>query len=451
LSPPANEKVTDFIARNKIIPYWQINPDDSKLATDPYAMRLYSTLDDNWATYFSDINLGDGGLYKDRMLGYGTGYLIRSAEVGTPQPPATLTFKGVLNSGTKTIKLDRLLLKSWNCIGNPYTSAICLNDPASATNNFLSINVDATGNSKAIDKNFAALYFWNQEKTINGKKGVYYDVVNHASAAAYAQVGQGFFVRGNFQDAEVDFTSAMQVHQPEENLKDASVQQPTIQLIVSNEQKATSTTVEFIPGMSKGLDVGYDAGIFKADPDFALYTKLVEENGVEFQLQCLPTDQYDKLVIPVGIDSKAGGEIVFTVQSINLDPNCKVILEDKLTNTLTNLSTGSYKAAVVANTAGAGRFFLHTGDIVSGLEDQVLSDGKLTAYVRGNKEIRVIGEVGEGAVATLFNGLGQVVLTKKLGAGNLNIIGLPNLTSGLYLLNIKDKGAPQTIKIMIRK
>jgi hypothetical protein len=63
----------------------------------------------------------------------------------------------------------------------------------------------------------------------------------------------------------------------------------------------------------------------------------------------------------------------------------------------------------------------------------------------------VIGEVGEGSVATLVNGLGEVVLTKKLGAGSLNIIGLPNLGSGLYLLNINDKGTPQTIKIMIRK
>jgi hypothetical protein len=51
----------------------------------------------------------------------------------------------------------------------------------------------------------------------------------------------------------------------------------------------------------------------------------------------------------------------------------------------------------------------------------------------------------------LVNGLGQVVLTKKLGAGNLNIIGLPNLNSGLYLLNINDKGTPQTIKVIVRK
>jgi hypothetical protein len=155
------------------------------------------------------------------------------------------------------------------------------------------------------------------------------------------------------------------------------------------------------------------------------------------------------MVIPVGIDSKTAGEIVLSVNTVQLDATCKVILEDKLTNTYTDLSKGSYKTAVVANTAGTGRFFLHTGDIISGLEDQVLA-GKVTAYARGSKEIRVLGEVGDGAVATLVNGLGQVVLTKKLESGNLNIIGLPNLTSGLYLLNINDKGTPQTIKVMVR-
>ena len=275
-------------------------------------------------------------------------------------------------------------------------------------------------------------------------------MINQESAAAYAQVGQGFFVRGNFQDAEVNFTSAMQVHKPDLNLKAASAPRPAIQLIASNDQSATFTTVKFIQGMSKGLDVGYDAGVFKADPDFSLYTKLVEDNGVEFQLQCLPTDQYDKMVIPIGIDSKAAGEIVFTVQTVQLEAGCKTILEDKLTNTFTDLSNSTYKTVVSANTAGTGRFFLHTGDVISGLEDQVLP-GKLSAYTVRNIEIRIVGEVGNDAVATLYNGLGQVVLTKKLGAGSLNIIGLPNLSSGIYLLNINDKGTSQTIKVMVRK
>jgi hypothetical protein len=69
----------------------------------------------------------------------------------------------------------------------------------------------------------------------------------------------------------------------------------------------------------------------------------------------------------------------------------------------------------------------------------------------GNLEIRVIGEVSDKSVATLYNGLGKVVLTKKLSAGNLSIIGLPNLGSGVYFLNINDKSTPQTIKVVVRK
>jgi hypothetical protein len=232
--------------------------------------------------------------------------------------------------------------------------------------------------------------------------------------------------------------------------KAAAKQAPSIKLKVTNNVASASTNILFIDDATKGLDKGYDAGILKADPSFALYTKLVEPFDAEFQLQCLPPTGYDKVVIPVGIDSKAGGEIVFSVETVQLEAGCKAILEDKLTNTFTDLSIGNYKAVVAANTGGTGRFYLHTGDIVSGLEDQVL-EGKLTVYAKGNKEIRVVGEVGDGAVATLFNGLGKVVLTKKLGAGSLNIIGLPNLSSGVYMLNINDKGTAQTIKVMVRK
>ena len=73
------------------------------------------------------------------------------------------------------------------------------------------------------------------------------------------------------------------------------------------------------------------------------------------------------------------------------------------------------------------------------------------ANTKGIREIRLVGEVGNGSVAKLYNGLGQVVLTKKLGAGSQNIIGLPNLGSGVYMLKINDKGAVQTIKVMVKK
>ncbi|MEI6140717.1 MAG: choice-of-anchor Q domain-containing protein [Mariniphaga sp.] len=415
-SPTATQQINDFIADNLAIP--------SLSGTTPvqYGMMDYKTADNKWNGYFTAAKISP--------LGIGKGYMVR-----VKNPVDNLRFQGAINASASTS-----VLAGWNCIGNPFMSAIKVNT-AAGTDNFIGANW-----TKFDDSN-KALYFWNQ--TNNSGEGSY-DVVNLADGATYAQIGQGFFMKAKASD-NVSFTTTMQTHQINAPFKASATPYPEIKLIAMANAKTVSTDIKFIEGTQKGLDPGYDAGLFTTDKSFSIYTKLVEDNGVNFQLQCLPPTDYSKLVIPVGIDSKAGGEIVLSVQTVQLDPTCKVILEDKLTNTFTDLSKDTYKAAVVANTAGTGRFYLHTGDIVSGFEDQVLTDGKLTAYAKGNTEIHVIGEVGDGSVATLVNGLGQVVLIKKLGAGNLNIIGLPNLTSGLYMLNIDNNGAPQTIKMMIRK
>ncbi|MEI6143684.1 MAG: T9SS type A sorting domain-containing protein [Mariniphaga sp.] len=431
VSAPAIEDLGDFLTRNKAIPY--LSSDATILG-----MKDYNTNSNIWNVPFTTATSGS--------MVTGKGYLVRTAVVAAEA--TILNFNGTLNVGTKNVTVSLSGTNGWNCIGNPYTSAIKLSDgtvDATGLNNFLDVN------STKMDNISFGAYVYTGTGSANG-----YEVINYAApylgVDTYASLGQGFFVKAKTDGLTIAFTPAMQFHISEgvAPFKAAAKQAPSIKLKVTNGVASASTNILFIDDATKGLDKGYDAGILKADPSFALYTKLVEPFDAEFQLQCLPTNQYDKLIIPIGIDSKAAGEIVFTVETVQLDPTCIVILEDKLTNTFTDLSKESYKAAVLADTKGADRFYLHTSDIISGLEDPVLPD-KLTAYAKGNKEIRVLGEVGDGAVATLVNGLGQVVLTKKLGAGSLNIIGLPNLTSGLYMLNINDKGASQTIKVMVRK
>lgn len=98
------------------------------------------------------------------------------------------------------------------------------------------------------------------------------------------------------------------------------------------------------------------------------------------------------MIIPVGIDSKSGGDVVFSAQSNNLPSSCKVILEDKL-----------------------------------------------NVYATGNTEIRVVGEVSNKAVATLYDVHGKVVTIQKLGEGTLNVIPLANIKSGVYILSVKDQ------------
>ncbi len=416
---PADQTIWSFLNNNLDIPILTTPLPGS---TYTYGMTDYSTSGNAWNSYFTD------NINQSTLLGAGKGYLVRTIL----DNGLTLKFQGALNGGTTLPSVA----SGWNCIGNPYTSSIQI---SSGVNSFLTYNSGRL--VPTIDPNYTAAYFWDDVAKS-------YLVVNSSSGATYAQVGQGFFVKTT--SGTLSFTKDMQVHQPTTSFKSALTTYPSIKLVATVNDIHVATEIKFIGGMHEGLDVGYDAGIFKADPSFSLYTKLVEDNGVEFQLQCLPTNHYDKLVIPVGIDLKTAGEVVFTAETANLEAGCRVILEDKLTNTFTDLSKNEYKAALAANTASSDRFFLHTSDIISGLEDHNLP-GKLTAYAKGNKEIHLIGEVGSNAEATLFDTSGRVILFKTLGAGSLNIIGLPNLKSGLYMLNVKDKGTTQTIKMMIRK
>ena len=411
-SPIGIQTINNFLNDNIDIPIVK------DITPVQYAMMDYNPGTNNWSNYFTDATSG--------TLGIGKGYMVQIME-----PVQNLRFQGIINA-TATVAVT----EGWNCIGNPFISAIKVNDLA-GVNNFIKVN------ENAFDTSYGALYFWNQSDSK-------YEEVTLDGDAFNAAIGQGFFMKVKAGVPSVTFTPEMQVHQIDAPFKSKRVVHPSIKLKAQSGAKSFTTDLLFIEGATKGLDFGYDAGLFTTDKSFSLYTKLVEDNGIQFQLQCLPPTGYDKMVIPIGIDSKAGGEIVFSVQTVQLAQDCNPILEDKLTNTFTDLFTNTYKVAVAANTAGTGRFYLHTGDIVSGLEDHALSK-RVTAYANSNKEIHVLGEVANDAVATLVNGLGKVVLTKKLGAGTLNIIGLPNLSSGVYFLNINDKGTTQTIKVMVRK
>ena len=70
--------------------------------------------------------------------------------------------------------------------------------------------------------------------------------------------------------------------------------------------------------MQTKLDIGYDAGIFKTG--FDLYSQLVEDNGVNFGVQYLPTSSLNEVEISLGLDSKYNGFVVFSSELINI-PN----------------------------------------------------------------------------------------------------------------------------------
>ena len=128
-----------------------------------------------------------------------------------------------------------------------------------------------------------------------------------------------------------------------------------------------------------------------------------------------------------------------------LPADCKAILEDKLTKTFTDLSRNVYKTAIAANSSITDRFFLYTS---TGAIDKPLSE-KLTAYVNRNIDIRLNGQVSKNAVATLYDVQGRIVLVKNMEEGSFNIISLPTIKTGIYMLSVKDNGKLNGFKILV--
>src|ERR1035437_8537187 len=284
-----------------------------------------------------------------------------------------------LTSGTKLVWLWKGG-PGWEWIGDPYTSAINMNDAANASYNFLKTNaIDYTN----LDPSYACMYLWD-DATLS------YKILGNGSYGTrdlghnVLQTGQGFFVKAAFDGVVVQFTNNMQVHQTATPFRAPAVTTswPGITLTTTSAATSSAAIITFNRNMTKGLDPTYDAGLLRGTNGLSLYTRLLEDNGVYFAIQCLP-ESYDNLVIPVGVDSKDGGEITFSAETIELPKNCKVIIEDKTTNTFTSLAEGeTYKTTVLAGTSAVGRFYIHTGlNTTIGTSGLTAETSSLKAYI----------------------------------------------------------------------
>jgi hypothetical protein len=136
-----------------------------------------------------------------------------------------------------------------------------------------------------------------------------------------------------------------------------------------------TTSVLFNSRMTTGLDVTYDAGLLRGGKGVEIYTRLVDDNGVDFAVQCLPSD-FVTLTIPVGIESNKTGVLTITDVLNDIPGNVEVTFEDKTEGTLTELDGEmDLDINVTAGLAGIGRFYLY----VTNTDYENVSDTTITA------------------------------------------------------------------------
>lgn len=405
--------------------------------TDAYGMMDYDEANNSWNNYFTSST-------TDNLLA-GKGYGLRCSSDGTVS-----TFGNII-AGDYSVTLTKAG-EGWNCIGNPYTSAININ-ATSDNGSFLYYNT--VTNTNILDSNYGAVYIWdpesNQYKVIcNADFSFTTTEPTRVLSQNYIASGQGFFVKAAANGANISFTPAMQSHQNSTNapLKSAKVSWPAIQLTMTNGTNVASTVIAFNNQMTKGLDPTYDAGLLRGTTGLEIYSRLVTDNRVDFAIQCLPED-YNSLVIPIGLESKTGGEITFSAETVQLPADCSVILEDRENNTFTSLIDGAtYKTTVSAGTTAIGRFYIHSGNLTTGTSGLENSLFNLKAYY-AKGEIIIEGKLDTNAKALLFDISGRAFGSYQLQEGSRNTISASGLKTGVYLLKVTDDDKQFSTKLVI--
>lgn len=361
----------------------------------------------------------------------GSGYSMLRSTAGI------VSYTGTINTSNVSKPLTRTLY-GWNALGNPYTSSINATETAHATNNLI------TANSASFDPGFAALYVWDAATNS-------YVTINNAGTGSlvqnYIQAGQGFFIRAKDNSGlNFSITEAMQTHQPTTPLKSGETVWPNILLQAEGSNKKSSTIIAFNQNMTTGLDITYDAGMLKADKNFALYSRLVDDNGVDFAIQALP-ENYDKLVIPMGIDVPAGTEVSFTAQAWNLPADAAVYLEDRAAKTITQLDVANakYTVTITDKTKGTGNFFLHTNSATTAVNQ---FENNLKVYT-SDRAIYISGNIETTDVVAVYSIVGKLQYKKAAEKTGLLRIETSNMPAGIYMVNIAGKSGQVTKKVVI--
>ena len=350
------------------------------------------------------------------------------------------------HSGVVTRSYDNYGGGGWNLLGNPFASA--MNVSAFIDANYSTILTDTQ-----FDPSYVALYLYDGASSLykyvaktTGWEGEYLDEAN-------IQVGQGFFVLAMNDLSTFTFTrSTMQIHDaavPMLKSAEADNRWPGLQLKVKYGDKENSTLIVYNENMTAGLDAGYDVGQLSNNPDVEVYTSLVsKDNSVNFARQALPVFGVEKIIVPVGIDTKKGGEVTFSALVKPLE-NYKFWLEDRTKGIFTDLNNSTYTVTLPAETYGTGRFFIIAStNTPTGIEKPQAEDTGVRVWISNGKVI-IKGDVSDRAICEIYDMRGQRILETRLADGELNTVTLPSGLNGVYLVRIKDGVKVTTSKAAI--
>ena len=209
----------------------------------------------------------------------------------------------------------------------------------------------------------------------------------------------------------------------------------------SDNDQSSATEIVYFEGATTGWDNGFDSTNFSSGP-FQLYTDHVDYDvNQNLGIQSLPIDNYDNMVVPVGVNALAGQTITISVETTNWPEGVNVYLEDTNDNSFTLLDVNdSFTTLLDSDENGIGRFYIHTTSNSLGDGDLELTDIVIYAPTRDN--LRILGLNSGSANVQMFDIMGKQVLNTSFEGQSVNDVKLPNLNTGVYVVTlVSDEGS----------
>ena len=201
--------------------------------------------------------------------------------------------------------------------------------------------------------------------------------------------------------------------------------------------------------MTSGVDPGYDIGLFKSGQDIELYTTMVlRDNGINYTRQALPVAGADTVVLPLGVDYKKGGEVIFSATTLPVG-NHRFWLEDRVSGVFTDLSTKSYTVTIPPDTYGTGRFYIIAStNTPTAVQQPTREEDNMRIWVSGSSLI-IRGTVSGRALCEVFDISGQKILEKHLEDGEFNTVDIPAGLIGVLVVRVTDGPDVTTRKVAV--
>ena len=155
------------------------------------------------------------------------------------------------------------------------------------------------------------------------------------------------------------------------------------------------------------------------------------------------------MVIPVGVISETDKELTFTAEAMNLPADLKIFLEDRQNGIMTRLDepNTNYKVTLNDTLNGTGRFYLHTSNSALSIDDIVLTGVRI--FTPNKNTLRVLGINSANASVKIFSVLGKKVLEKSFASKGVSDINLPNLYTGIYIVQLNTEAGELNKKIIL--